>query len=250
MTGFKLGLKPLPPDDRDFLFSSLRTTVAVAVPEEFGDYHLIRSWGMLGNNQYGDCMPAGQGHAAKLEVAMGGKPVPSLTVANTLADYWAMNNVAAGAPGSQSDQGTDPRVGLKYHQKIGMRLGNVRHKLTAYAALRVGDLSQLDEAIYLFGAAGVGIDCPQSAQEQFLSGYWRVVPGSPIEGGHWVVVVGRWNGYYEVITWGRRIHVAPAFLEEYMSCAFAMLSPEIVGTGGKSPEAFDFATLQADLAAL
>lgn len=251
MTGFKLGLKPLPYDSRDRLFASYRTPL-VSVPAEFGDYRDIphNGWGMLANDQYGDCFPAGQGHAVMLETAMGGHHT-TVTESETLKDYFAMNGVPSDQPGTNSDQGTDPRVGLQYHRNVGMlATPSKRHKLAGYVSLEVGNLQELIEATYLFGVAGVGLNLPQSAEDQFDSGYWRVVPGSAVIGGHWVIVVGRYNGYLETVSWGRRIHMTPQFFTTYSSCAFGMLSPEIIGGNGRSPEGFDFQTLQADLPAL
>lgn len=248
---FKLGLKEPTYDSRDRLFADYRTPL-VAVPAEFGDYHDIKhgGWGMLANDQYGDCMPAGQGHAVMLETAEGGKPV-TVGPEETLADYFAMNGVPWGDPGSNSDQGTDPRVGLEYHRTIGMlATPSARHKLAAWVSLEVGNLTELAEAAYLFGVAGIGLNLPQSAQDQFGSGYWRVVPGSPIEGGHWIVIVGRWNGYFEGISWGERIHITPQFLSRYMSFGAGMLSPEVINGQGKSPEGVDYAQLKADLGQL
>lgn len=242
------GLKPLPYDSRDRQFATYRTPL-VSVPANFGHYAEITpgTWGMLDNDQYGDCFPAGQGHAVMQYSAEGGHAV-TVAPAETLADYFSMNGVKPGQPGSASDQGTDPRAGLQYHKNVGMlAIRNERHKLAGYVSLEVGNLDELAEAAYLFGVAGIGINCPQSAQDQFPSGYWRVIPGSPVEGGHWIVCVGRWHGYYEIVTWGRRIHVTAAFLEKYMTCAFGMLSPEIIGGAGKSPEGFAYQQLSADL---
>jgi hypothetical protein len=252
---FKLGMKEPTYDSRDRLFGTYRTGAMPVVPAEFGDYRRIPhgGWGMLGNDEYGCCFPAGQGHAVMLESAEGGREDVVVT-SETLADYFAMNGVKPGQPGSASDQGTDPRVGLEYHRTVGMLAtqstdypAGQRHKLAAWTSLEVGNLQELAEAAYLFGAAGVGLNLPQSAQDQFPSGYWRVVPGSPIEGGHWIIVVGRWNGYFEGVSWGRRIHITPQFLTTYMSFGAGMLSPEIIGGNGKSPEGYAYAELQADV---
>jgi len=251
MGRFKLGLKEPTYDGRDRQFATYRTPL-VAVPADFGDYKRVRhTWGMLANDRYGCCFPAGQAHAVMQETADGAGKAVHVAPSNTLADYFAMNGVEPGPPGSGSDQGTDPRVGLDYHRKVGIVDGaGRRHKLAGYVALEVGNLTELAEAAYLFGAVGIGLNLPQSAQDQFPTGHWRVVPGSPIEGGHWVVCVGRWNGYYEIVTWGERIHVTPQFLSTYMNCGYGMLSAEVIDGQGKSPEGFAYTELQADLGLL
>ncbi len=245
---FKLGLREPTYDSRDRLFAAYKTPL-LSVPADFGHYGAIvhGGWGVLANDQYGDCFPAGQGHATMMYTAEGGHGVKVDDQA-TLADYFAMNGVQPDAPGSASDQGTDPRVGLNYHRQVGMLDANGnRHKLGGYVSLEVGNLTELAEATYLFGVAGIGLDLPQSAQDMFPTGYWRAVPGSPIEGGHWVVCVGRYHGYWEIISWGKRIHVTPQFLVKYMTFGAGMLSPEVIGGNGKSPEGFRYQQLAADL---
>lgn len=251
MSRMKLGLKTPTYSAADFHFSTYRT-VDIPVPDNFGFYTKVAAWGMLANDEYGDCMPAGQDHAELTFPTLGGTPSPPIAATNTLADYFAMNRVKPGPAGGDSDQGTDPRVGLNYHRKIGMiDSRGVRHKLAAWTALEPGNLTELAQAAYLTGAAGIGINCPESAQDQFPTGYWRVVAGSPIEGGHWIICVGRHNGYYVCITWGGVVLVTAAFLRKYMTFGAAMLSKEILAAKtGLAPSALDLAQLSADVAAL
>lgn len=256
---YPTGMRPLTPDARDLRFGAYRTTASINVPADYGAYAMIPrgTWGMNGNAVFSCCLPAGQGHAEKIFTAEGSGTPITVTVNNTLADYFAMNGVQPGPAGSPSDQGTDPRDGLKYHQQTGMLDSKgQRHKLGAYAALdgtkiNNGDLSELDEATYLTGATGIGIDLPQSAQAQFSSGHWMLDPSSPSDGLHWVIVVGRWSGWYEVISWGMRVHTAADFLKAKIVCAYSLLSPEIIRTGTQtSPEGFSYSALEADVAAV
>jgi len=85
--------------------------------------------------------------------------------------------------------------------------------------------------------------------DQFNAGKpWDVVPGSTIEGGHYVPLVAHRENL-EVVTWGRVQQMTPAFLERYNDESIVYLSPEML-TAGKSPEGFNLVQLQADLAAL
>jgi hypothetical protein len=245
-------MKPMTPDSRDLQFRDYRAGT-ISVPANFGNYRLIPpgTWGMLGNAVYGCCFPAGQDHAEKQWTAAGtGTPI-NVTVNNTLSDYFAMNGVAPGPPQSASDQGTDPRAGLQYHMNVGMLdATGQRHKLGAYLQLKQ-DPVELAEACYLTGVVGLGIDCPQSAQDQFPSGYWTIVPGSPSDGLHWVVVVGRWAGWWEVISWGKRIHVSEDFIMQRWVVAYAMLSPEAINAGTHvSREGLSYPAIQADVQAV
>jgi hypothetical protein len=253
MSELKLGLKPFTADKRDLLFANYRTSL-LAVPAEFGHYGEIPhgGWGMLGNDSLGDCAPCGGAHSVMQDTAEGtGRPVV-MSTANTEADYFAMNGVPPGPPGSSSDQGTNPNTLLNYCVNTGMAdATGTRHPLAGYTQLEAGNLQELAEATYLFGAAGVCLALPQSAQDYFQTGYWRVVPGdNTIVGGHYVICVGRWNGYYELISWGARVHATAAFLTTYCNGAYGTFSAEILNGKGKSPEGWDRAQLQDDLTQL
>ena len=56
----KLGKVPARPDAVKLKFSSyINTNQLPTPPASFGHENLIQSWGMLGNDQYGDCVWAG-----------------------------------------------------------------------------------------------------------------------------------------------------------------------------------------------
>ena len=80
MTEFKLGLKPPVPGAIPlrlatyFDFRQLPTP-----PSVFGHYELITNWGMLGNDEWGDCALAGACHQTMLWTKEGGKQAPFST---------------------------------------------------------------------------------------------------------------------------------------------------------------------------
>jgi len=105
-------------------------------------------------------------------------------------------------------------------------------------------------ATYLFGAAGIGLTLPSSAVDQSKRGEaWAVVAGAPIEGGHYVPLVGRGPDGLHVVTWGALQVMTEAFLKQYCDEAIAYVSQECL-TGQKSPEGFSYPDLMSDLAAL
>jgi hypothetical protein len=109
----------------------------------------------------------------------------------------------------------------------------------------------LDQVIASFGVAYIGINCPESAETQYDNNeWWTVVPGSPIAGGHCIILVGyvTINGQklYVAVTWGQFVFITEAFLRQYMDEAWAVLMPAIAERG--EFDKVNVAELQSDLA--
>lgn len=238
---YKLGKLPA----RDSVKLKLKDylTFSVVPPTKFGHYDLETNWGLLGNDQYGDCVWAGAGHETILWNKEADKTI-TITEQDALNDYSAVTGFNPDNP--SSDQGTDMQVAAAYRQKTGITDGTNRHKITAYVALSVGDKTELKQAIYLFSAVGVGINFPASAMTQFNDGKpWTIVKSS-IEGGHYVPAVGYDSKYVYVVTWGKIQKMSWGFLEKYNDESLAYISLEML-TNNKSLEGFDLAQLQTDL---
>jgi hypothetical protein len=76
---------------------------------------------------------------------------------------------------------------------------------------------------------------------------WSVVPGSPIEGGHCIIIVGYDDaeGVFYIVSWGQVFKATYAFIAKYIDEAWALIAPAIA-TKGKFDNV-DLAALQADL---
>lgn len=218
------------------------------IPDTFGHYDLVSGdIGVLGNDQYGDCVFAGAAHETMLWNAEAKRSVVFDTP-SVLGDYSAVTGFNPNKP--ETDQGTDMELAAKYRRQTGVRdaQGN-RHRVGAYLGIDVGNLSDLTRATYLFGATGVGIMFPDSAMEQFAKGEkWDVVAHSSVEGGHYIPIVGH-DGDYLLYTWGKLQRATPDFIEKYMDEAVAYISEEAL-TNGLSLEGFNLDQLQNDLASL
>ncbi|MFE2998655.1 hypothetical protein ACFXG4_27090 [Nocardia sp. NPDC059246] len=236
----------------------LNTAALPAVPAVFGHQALVDSWGMLGNDRFGDCVFAGAGHETMLWAAEGGNLV-TVTTTDALGDYAAVTgfDLAQTDPitgENPTDSGTDMEFAARYRRTTGILDANgTRHIVAAYAALTRGDDVELATAAYLFGAVGIGIQVPAYAMDQFNRGAaWDLSNGDgTIQGGHYVPVVGRdADGNLLVVTWGKVQAMTPAFYRRFNDEAIAYLSPEILSSTGTSPEGFNLAQLQADLSAV
>lgn len=248
----KYGKKPATHDTRDLLFAQYRDhSVAIHVPRTFGHQKLIGNWGMLGNDQYGDCVFAGADHEVMLWNAASGHAIPTFTSTNALTDYGAVTGFSQTDP--NSDQGTNVRDALNYRRKTGTVDGNgTRHKIGAYLAIEPSNITEVLQAAWLFSAVGIGFQCPDYLLDEFNAGKpWTIRPGKhSIEGGHYVPVVGAVGNYLFVVTWGKVQKMSFSFFEKYCDEAYAILSEEYLNSQGESPEGFSYVQLINDLHAL
>jgi hypothetical protein len=255
MPGLKLGKLPATVDQRDLMFARYVEPAKLPTPPaQFGHETLFgaRAWGMLGNDEWGDCAWAGPAHETMLLTKEGGHQA-HFTTADVLSDYSAGTgfNPKAGPPGDNpTDQGSDVRKVFGYRRSKGIvDSKGQRHKIGAYVRLDEKDLQQVYQAMYLFQVVGIGIQFPDTAMDQFHKGEpWDVVAGAHIEGGHYVSGVAKRQNI-DVITWGALQQMTEAFFEKYCEEAWVYVSAENL-KNGKSPEGFNIAQLQADIGSL
>ncbi|MDE2106686.1 MAG: hypothetical protein KGL39_56240 [Patescibacteria group bacterium] len=250
---YKLGKLPARPGATSFKFSTFFNASALPTPpKSFGHYGAGQGlpWGMFANDRYGDCVWAGAAHETMIWGHEGGAAPAQFRDDDVLADYAAVTGFDPRRP--ETDQGTDMTEAASYRRKVGVvDAAGVRHKIDSYVALRPGDVDQLALATYIMGAAAVGLRFPDSAMTQFDHHQpWTVVPGSPVNGGHYVPCVGvNSAGHLLVVTWGRIHAMTFDFYRTYSDEAMAYVSLEAL-RNNLSPEGFDADRLRSALATL
>ena len=256
MPGLKLGKQAATEDPRDLVFAKyVDESKLPTPPAKFGHESLFppKGWGMLGNDEWGDCAWAGPAHETMLLSKEGGTP-SAFTTADVLSDYSAGTgfNPKVGPPGQNpTDKGSNVREVLGYRRKTGIVDSNgKRHKIGAFVKLQPGNLTHVFQALYIFQVVGIGLAFPEFAMEQFNKGEpWDVVPNAPQpEGGHYVCGVGK-QANIDIVTWGALQQMTVAFFEKYCDEAWTYISTEDLHEG-KAPEGFDVEQLNADLTAL
>lgn len=247
---FKLGKNPARLDAVKIkLKNYLDTTALPEIPSSFGHEKLIEnnSWGMLGNDQFGDCVWAGAAHETMLWNKEAGKVV-DFSEQDVLSDYSVVTGFNPNDP--TSDNGTDMQVAASYRKKKGIKAEDGRHLISAYLALEVGNKLEHKTAIYLFNAVGIGIQFPDYAMEQFNSGQsWHLKSGGKIIGGHYVPAFGYSRSYIYVVSWGKIQKMTWGFFSKYNDESIVYLSKEMF-SGNKTLGGFDYSTLESDLSKL
>lgn len=262
-----LGKRPFVPDDRDITFGALKAAAGITLPTppaNFGHGLIykdgedpVRDWDMNGNGPddtvqpgfqgAGDCVWAAFGHITREANKIAGRTV-RITGKESIADYAAATGYVIGD--DQTDQGTDMRAGMKYWQKTGIvdTNGN-RHKIGAYVSINPTDLDELWQACYVFSAVAIGFNFQQAQDDQFETGTWDYVAGSPSLGGHCVPAFGRNKGRIGVVSWADHLWFTQAAYTNLNDETWAFVLPDEL-RNGKTERGMDITALNAALEAL
>jgi hypothetical protein len=226
-----------------------------APPENFGHESLVPDWGMLANDKVGDCAIAGPFHALQLWCAEGKKPI-EVNDDCVLKAYSAVTGYDPDAynPWSRTnptDNGSNVLDVAEYWRTTGFTdaAGRV-HKIDTYLALEPKNVEQLFQALYLFDGVGIGIDCPAEYMDAFDKGQaWDSLKDPHVEGGHFILGLGRRGGMINTVTWGRTQLFTAAGYEQFSDEAFVYFDSEKL-INGKNIDGFDAEQLIADLAGI
>jgi hypothetical protein len=241
----KLGKQPYRHDERTLQLARYIDPARLPVGPLDLTQH-VSEWGMLGNDQAGDCGPAAWEHLRIARSALdAGQPV-AVTTQETFELYRRVSGWN-GVIGDPSDQGV---VLLDL-------LNQLRHDgaIYAYAQINPRDHHMLAAAHYLFGGVLYGFALPLYIQPRSdrippwrLKAHTRgdAAPGS--WGGH-AVCSARMPGH-KIVTWGEVVPCSLGFVDTYADEAWAIISPEWLGADQRTPAGIDLRTLNADLAKL
>lgn len=196
-------------------------------------------WGMLGNDDYGDCAFAGAIHLIQAQTANAGAPLHG-TTDQALTAYTAVTGF--NPDDATTDQGADLLSVLQWWKTTGFEVTDasgkaVNHKILGWASLDVSSIPQIRYASDLFGGIYIGLNLPESAQQDTSN--WTYQPGSKIEGGHCVVPLGQGSEGGHLISWGMSIPFTWEFALQYMDEAYCVISEGWINAQGKSPSGLD-----------
>jgi hypothetical protein len=249
---FKLGKMPPKHDPRTLQFGAyLKQGLAAPPPAKSWAGNIpANGWGMMDNDNYGDCTCAAAGHMIMEWSANTGNEVV-IPDADILAFY---NHFAKG----NADAGANMLDVLNYWRKQGLD----KHKVLAFAALEQKNDIQVMDAVNLFGACYIGVALPDFAvdhSQNLLTIPWVVPASGPVgnaapnpNNGHCIPAVAYDQRNLYIVTWGELKSMSWQFYDTYADEAFAVIGQDWFNQqmGGKAPNGFDLATLQQDLQAV
>lgn len=198
-------------------------------------------YGMLGNDQYGDCTFAGFVHLVQATCLLLGTTPPSPTSPEVVQAYLLFTH--------GQDMGAVEADVLAALYSTGI-LGV---KLAGYANGLKG-IPELLQIIQYGGAAYLGVMVPMPMQDQFQAGelidLTNTSADNDIEGGHCIdgIAFDQAAETVDVLTWGSRVKVTFRWLDRYLDEQW-MVIPQQVKDAGQL-EGMDWAHLTADMESL
>ena len=200
MSDFKPQLGRLPPiPGRPAL---MLTALALPTPPPSVDYlELVPSPGMLGNDEWGDCVFAAIEHNRLVTAAAVGATITPLTAQQVVSNYCACTG-ATKRPGP----GAVEQLAFEWAQKYGWGAS----RLLCFAKVDTS-LTPIRDTVAEFYSCVFGVEIDQS--QEYPATIWNA-DNSPEEGGHGV------NGgsyetapdYTDVFTWGYRAKMTDSYL--------------------------------------
>ncbi len=249
----KLGKQTARHDPRALLLASYVTAGLPTPPASFDLTTKVgQSWGMMDNDQIGDCTCATAGHLIMEWTANAGKKMVTPTDKQIVAAYSAITgyNPVTGA----NDNGANEVDVLNYWRQTG--IGG--HKIGAYMSLEPSNHTHIMDSVYIFGGCYIGVQLPISAQAQTQNHQpWSVPPGGATGdgkpgswGGHAIPVMAYDSRGVTVVTWGALQVMTWSFWEAYCDESYAILSNDYLVGKKTTPQGFNLQQLQEDLSDL
>lgn len=245
----KLGKQIARHDPRTLLMASYITPGLPTPPASHDIGTKVKSWGMMENDQIGDCTCAAAGHLIMEWTANAGKKMVTPSNQQIVAAYSAITgyNPTTGA----NDNGAVEIDVLNYWRQSGI----AGHKIGAYMALEPSNHTHVMDSVYIFEGCYIGMQLPISAQAQVQNHQpWSVPPGGLTGdgrpgswGGHAVPVVAYDVRGVTVVTWGALQMMTWSFWEAYCDEAYAIISNDYLTAKKVTDDGFSMQQLQADL---
>lgn len=220
-------------------------------------YAEVEDWGMLGNDQVGDCVEAAVMHAVLMMTSYAQAPdkPPMPTTAEALSFYEQATGYNPADP--NTDQGSyvlgDGGV-MDFWFKNGIMCGGILNKPTAFLQITRPHTVEWKQAISIFGNLLIGLNVPESLMEADTVPMLWSDPTGPSAGGHEILLVGyqstRMGTLYDLISWGQHYRATENFLLSVYDEAVTVVDPAFMNVKGLTPSGLTADAMGADMAML
>jgi hypothetical protein len=245
---YKLGRRAVKRDTRTLLLRDYLTPALPSPPPSRDWTKEIKSFGMMLNDQLGDCTIAGCGHAVQIWTA---NIATEVTVPDSVVEsyYEKWDGYIPGEPDTDNG-GIELDVLNDWRQQ-----GFDGHKIIGYADAEASNLSENRSGIDLFGGLYIGMNVPNFIMND-IPEVWDVDPSGDngIAGGHCVFVpkydFTSGNGSFTFVSWGQLYTMTEAFWKAFVDESHAILSEDWLKAGKIDPAGVAVDALETDLAAI
>ena len=238
----KLGRLPRRKDKRRLQLKNYLPATLPPPPSAVDWGSKVPDFGMLLNDTLGDCTAAAAAHAEMLWTANAATEYLP-TDADVLTFYECISGYDPSDP--STDTGANMLDVLNYWRQVGFN----GRKITAFAEVD-NDPMEIKNAIALFGCIYCGVNLPQSAMDDFENGQaWMNIHDKSNIGGHCILESAYDAQGITSVTWGKSQPTTWPWFKKFCDERYVIITPEWIAENGNSPSGFNFAQLQADLAA-
>lgn len=236
----RLGKLPKKTDHRTLQLSRYLDTRKLPTPPVSIDHasRLPANIGMMGNDKYGDCAVCAPAHMVQSWSVYADFPIKTIPDSAILASYRFL---------SPQDTGCNMLDVLNYWRKTG--IGG--DKVEAFVETAIASVTQAKLSIQYFGSHYIGMSLPNTN----TFGPWNVKTptwSANRNNGHAVCLIG-YNDkteMFKAITWGQIVDMSYGWFKKYCDECYACLNDISLNASGLTPEGFNLAALQNDLAHL
>jgi hypothetical protein len=247
MRTFCLGKKPPLRDERTLQFEAYLGPALSPAPSHINYASAVARWPIYANDRYGDCTCAGAGHMIQnWRTHSGARPRKPTT--REVVEFYSYFTT----PGPEN--GVEMLRVLRHWRGSGL----AGDRISAYARLRLKNIEEVKQSIYLFGGCYIGVMLPKfiTNADDKLAPRWSVpregahgAGASDPNGGHCIPAFAYDARNLYVVTWGALKAMTWEFYLAYADEAYVVLSTDWL-KDGRTPEGFDFNQLRSDLRAL
>lgn len=246
----KLGKQGHVKDERTLMLAKYFGAVTLPANYDFDANRKPIPDHMWGNDQYGDCVIAGEANEIMRLERVETWSTPRLTDDDAIKRYSKLTGCKS--PGDANDTGLVILYTNRDWRNNGFQIAynNRNYKIAAYGELDFNNPEELRTAIYLLHGVQFGLALPIAAQKMTNQGKWDYngQTGSEWEPGSWGghCVYGKKYSPNSIFvkTWGMEIEMTNAFIKKYADEAWGVV--DNLDTW-RATHHFDVAALEADL---